>query len=366
MARFEHGAAGLFCWPAHAAMAKLRLRGAEAVIAQPLHDIEAVMIKVPVRYPELADPQLRPRFSGIPTFFRTPYEEDLTRVDIGVVGVPFDGGVTHRTGTRHGPREMRSQSSLVRKHNQATGVAPFDLVRVADLGDAWVEKPFELEGAHAEIEAVFRTVCEAGVMPLAVGGDHSISLPILRAVAAGGPVGMVHIDAHCDTGDDYLGSRFHHGAPFRRAVEEGLLDPTRVIQIGIRGSLNVPDMWSFSHDSGMRVVLMEEFDDKGWAWAAQEARRVVGAGPCYFSFDIDSLDPSVAMGTGTPEPGGITMREAQRLVRALDSLDFVGGDLVEVSPPFDVGGLTTMSGVTILFEMLCVLARSRVRRAAAP
>jgi guanidinopropionase len=324
------------------------------------------VIKRPERYPELADPQLRPRFSGIPTFFRQRHTEDLAGVDIGVIGVPFDGGVTNRTGARHGPRALRDQSSLIRKVNQATGVAPFDLVRVADLGDAWIEQPFELEGALAEITRFLATVHAAGVVPLSAGGDHSISLPILRAIATGGPLGMVHIDAHCDTGDDYLGSRFHHGAPFRRAVEEGLLDPKRVIQIGIRGSLNSADMWQFSRDTGMRVVPIEELDDKGWAWAAAEAHRVVGAGPAYLSFDIDSLDPAFAPGTGTPEPGGISVREAQRLLRALEGLDFVGADLVEVSPPFDHAGMTAMSGVAIMFEMLCLLAEARGGAARAP
>jgi Arginase family len=186
------------------------------------------MIKKIERYPELADPQLQPRYSGIPTFFRLPHTVRLDEVDIGLVGVPFDGGVTNRPGARHGPRDIRNQSSLIRKINQATGVAPFDLVRVADLGDAWIERPFELRDALAEISAFFATVHAAGVTPLSVGGDHSISLPILRAIARDGPLGMVHVDAHCDTGDDHLGSRFHHGASFRRAVEEGLIDPKRV------------------------------------------------------------------------------------------------------------------------------------------
>jgi guanidinopropionase len=203
------------------------------------------MIKKIESYPELVDPQLRPRYSGIPTFFRTPYTTELAEVDIGLVGVPFDGGVTNRTGARHGPRDIRNQSSLIRKINQATGVAPFDLVRVADLGDAWIERPFELQGALGEITGFFAAVHSAGVTPLSIGGDHSISLPIVRAITGNRPLGVVHIDAHCDTGDDYLGSRFHHGAPFRRAVEEDLIDPKHVIQIGIRGSLNVADMWQF-------------------------------------------------------------------------------------------------------------------------
>jgi guanidinopropionase len=189
-----------------------------------------------------------------------------------------------------------------------------------------------------------------------------VTLPVLRAIARSGPIGMVHIDAHCDTGDDYLGSRFHHGAPFRRAVEEGLLDPKRVIQIGIRGSVNHLDMWKFSHDSGMRVVSMEEFTDKGWRWAAEEARKVVGDGPAYLTFDVDGLDPVFAPGTGTPESGGISMVEAQRLIRDLQGLDFVGGDVVEVSPPFDPSGITAQNAANILFEVLCVLAVAHQQR----
>lgn len=320
------------------------------------------MIKQPATYHDLADPQARPRHTGIATFFRVPFTQDLTEVDIGLIGVPFDGGVTHRAGTRHGPRGVREQSTLLRRLNGATGIAPFAMARVRDLGDCWIEHPYELTGAHEEIAAFFHAVVGAGVMPLSVGGDHSVTLPILRAVAASGPVGMVHVDAHCDTGDDYLGSRFHHGAPFRRAVDEGLLDPRRVIQIGIRGTTNDPDMWGFSERSGMRVLGMDEFHDRGWRFAAEEARRVVADGPVYLSFDIDSLDPAHAPGTGTPEAGGITVLEALRLLRALQGLDFVGGDLVEVAPPFDHGTLTSFNGASILFEILCLLAESRHRR----
>lgn len=320
------------------------------------------MIKPPIRYPDLSDPQARPRYTGIPSFFRAPHTEALDEVDIGVIGVPFDGGVTHRTGARHGPRAVREQSALLRRFNGATGVAPFAAARVRDLGDCWIEFPYVLETALDEIAGFYRAVVDAGVTPLSVGGDHSISLPILRAVGAARPVGMVHIDAHCDTGDDYMGSRFHHGAPFRRAVEDGVLDPTRVVQIGIRGTTNDPDMWAFSTQSGMRVIGMDEFDDMGWRAAVAEARRVVGSGPVYLSFDIDSLDPAEAPGTGTPEAGGITMREALRLLRALRGMDFVGADLVEVAPPFDAGDLTAFNGASVLFEELCLLAEARDAR----
>jgi guanidinopropionase len=315
-------------------------------------------LKPPTHYHDLTDPQAQPRYTGIASFFRAPVGAALAETDIGLIGVPFDGGVTNRSGTRHGPRAVREQSALLRRINAATGVTPFASARVRDLGDCWLEQPYALEGALEEIAAFYRTVVAAGVVPLSVGGDHSISLPILRAVGAGRPVGMVHIDAHCDTGDDYMGSRFHHGAPFRRAVEEGVLDPARVIQIGIRGTTNDPDMWGFSTRSGMRVLPMDEFADRGWRFAAEEARRVVGGGPAYLSFDIDSLDPSQAPGTGTPEAGGITALEALRLLRALRGIDFVGGDLVEVSPPFDVGGLTAFNGASLLFEILCLLVEA--------
>lgn len=319
--------------------------------------------KKSVRYHEMDDPQMRPRYTGIASFFRAPVVDDPADADIGVIGVPVDAGVTNRPGTRFGPRAVREQSCLMRRVNATTGVAPFDLCRVRDLGDCWIEQPFTLKGVHDEIESFFRTLTAGGMTPLTVGGDHSMSLPILRALAeVHGPLGMVHIDAHGDTGDDYFGSNIHHGTPFRRAVEEGLLDPKRVIQIGLRGHTMQPGgLWTFSDDSGMRVIGMDEFADNGWRFAADEARRVA-TGPIYLSFDIDSLDPSQAPGTGTPEAGGMTMIEAMRLLRALTGLDFRGGDLVEVSPPFDQGTLTALNGASILFEILCLLAAARATR----
>jgi guanidinopropionase len=315
-----------------------------------------------VKRTEFEDPMTRPRYVGIPTFMRAPFTEDWRGLDIGLVGVPFDGGVTNRTGARHGPREVRNQSSLMRKINQSSGIAPYELCRIADIGDAWVESPFHLEASLDEIAAFYRRVHEAGLAPVSVGGDHSVTLPIFRGIARERPVGMVHIDAHCDTGDDYLGSKFHHGAPFRRAVEEGLLDPRRTIQIGIRGGLNDRDLWRFSHESGMRVVSMEEFYERGVKDVIAEARRVVGDGPTYISFDVDGLDPVFAPGTGTPEVGGLTTLEAQLLVRGLRGLDLVGGDVVEVAPPFDPSGVTALVGATMMFEILCVVAEAVAAR----
>jgi len=312
--------------------------------------------------PELSDPMARPRYVGIPTFFRAPWKEDLQDVDIGIIGVPFDGGVTNRPGSRHGPREVRNQSTLVRMINQATGVAPHELCRVADIGDAWVPSPFELVGSHKAIQDSFDRVVANGITPLAVGGDHSVSLPIFRAIAKDRPIGMIHIDAHCDTGDDYMGSKFHHGAPFSRAVEEGLLDPKRTVQIGIRGSVNDRNLWKFSHDSGMRVMYMDEFYKLGVEKTLEEARRVVGDGPVYISFDIDSLDPAFAPGTGTPEIGGLTSLEAQLLIRGCKGLDIIGADMVEVAPSFDPSGSTAMVGANILFELLCVTSEAVAAR----
>ncbi|HUN45781.1 MAG TPA: agmatinase [Stellaceae bacterium] len=313
-------------------------------------------------YPEFADPMVRPRYLGIPTFMRTPFAEDLSKVDIGLVGIPFDGGVTNRPGARHGPREIRNQSSLMRRVNQATRIDPYALCRVHDIGDAWVEKPFELTGALNEIAAFYAELHKAGVVPVSAGGDHSVTLPVMRGIAKGRPVGMIHFDAHCDTGDDYLGSKFHHGAPFRRAVEEGVLDPKRTVQIGIRGAVNDPDIWKFSHDSGMRVVYMEEFYERGPRSVIEEARKIVGDGPTYISFDVDGLDPVFAPGTGTPECGGITVVEAQLMLRALKGLNLVGGDVVEVAPPFDPTGNTALVGATLMYEILCVVADSVARR----
>ncbi len=317
-----------------------------------------------LNYPEFANPMERPRYTGIATFMRAPFAEDFSEVDIGLIGVPYDGGVTNRPGARHGPREIRNQSSLMRKAHQASKLNPYEDCRVADLGDVLIEKPFALESALDEITRFYDRVHAADVVPLSAGGDHSVTLPIFRGIAKDRPVGMVHFDAHCDTGDDYLGSKFHHGAPFRRAVEEGLLDPKRTIQIGIRGPLNDLDIWKFSHDSGMRVVYMEEFYDRGPRDVIAEAREIVGDGPTYVSFDVDGLDPVYAPGTGTPECGGITVVEAQIMIRALQGLNLVGGDVVEVAPPFDPSGNTALVGATLMYEILCVLANSVAARKA--
>lgn len=315
------------------------------------------------------DPRFEPRYAEIPTFMRAPYVPDLGGVDIALYGIPYNGGVTNRPGARHGPREIRNQSSINRALNHATRVNPFELARVADVGDVRFAKVFDIAAATCDIEAFVARIVAAGALPLAAGGDHSVTYPIFRALAGSGagtrgagPLGMIHIDAHCDTWGPFKGSKFHHGAPFRLAVEDGLLDPRRTIQIGIRGGQNTTDTWDWSEQAGMRVVYIEEFEDLGVDGVIAEARRVVGDGPTYVTFDVDGLDPVYAPGTGTPEPGGITTREALRLLRGLRHLHLVGADVVEVSPPFDPSGNTALVGATIMFELLCLLAEARAER----
>jgi guanidinopropionase len=302
------------------------------------------------------------RFSGIATFLNAPLVQDPTLLDIGLIGVPFDGGVENRPGQRHAPREIRNMSSLLRPIHHVTGVNPYDLCRVGDMGDIPFPHALDLEASHADITDFISGVHAAGAVPLCVGGDHSISLPALRAIARNRPVGMVLVDAHTDTLDEELGSRFSHGTPFRRAVEEGLLDPERTVQAGIRGPLSSTEGLAFSHESGMRVICIEEFTEMGVQAVIAETRRVVGDGPTYISFDIDCLDPAFAPGTGTPEIGGMTSIEAQALIRGLHGLDLIGGDVVEVSPPFDPTGNTALVGATMMFEILCVLTESVVQR----
>jgi guanidinopropionase len=312
--------------------------------------------------PQPPDLNTMPRFAGVATFMRLPVETDFSRIDIALAGVPWDGGTTNRAGARHGPREIRNMSSLIRRINHASGIAPFELCRVADVGDAPVN-PISVQDSLGRIQGFFARIAAAGAVPLSAGGDHLVTLPILRALAQRRPVGMVHFDAHSDTADSYFGGeRYTHGTPFRRAVEEGLLDPKRVIQIGIRGSLYDAHDLDFAREAGMRVITIEDFHDLGLDGVIAEARRVAGDGPTYVSFDVDGLDPVYAPGTGTPEIGGFTTHEAQRMIRGLQGLDLIGGDVVEVAPPFDPSGNTALVGATMMFEILCVLAEARVRR----
>ena len=306
-----------------------------------------------------------PRFSGISTFMRLPHLSEPEGVEIGMIGVPWDGGTTNRAGARHGPRQIRDLSTMTRNVHHQSRIKPFDLCRCADLGDVPVN-PIDLEDTLKRIEAFFARVHAAGVIPLAAGGDHLITLPIMRAIAKNRPVGMVHFDAHTDTWDKYFGeSKYTHGTPFRRAIEERILDPKRTVQIGIRGALYSDGDGDWGEAQGIRVITIEEFYDMGLDAVIAEARRVVGEGPTYISFDVDGLDPVYAPGTGTPEIGGFTTFEAQKMLRGLQGLDLVGGDVVEVAPPFDPSGNTAIVGATMMFEILCVLADAVAARRSA-
>jgi len=303
-------------------------------------------------------PDASPRFAEIATFMRLPRVSDPAEVDIALIGVPWDGGTTNRAGARHGPREIRNYSSLIRKVNAATRVTPYELCRIADLGDVSVN-PVDLMDTLGRVQAFYQKVHAAGTVPLTAGGDHLITLPIMRALGRDRPLGMVHFDAHSDTWDTYFGGfKYTHGTPFRRAVEERLLDPKRTIQIGIRGSLYDLHDLDFAIEAGMRVITIEEFYKLGLDEVIAEARRVVGDGPTYVSFDVDGLDPVYAPGTGTPEIGGFSTFEAQQIIRGLGGLNLIGGDVVEVAPPFDPTGNTALVGATLMFEILCVLAQA--------
>lgn len=298
-----------------------------------------------------------PRYAAVATFMRLPQVATAEGVDVALIGIPWDAGTTNRPGARHGPREIRSQSTLMRRAHHVSGIAPFDRAKVADLGDL-TGNPFDIVDALARIEAGIAEIVGHGAIPLCAGGDHLTTLPVMRAITKRtGPVGMIHFDAHSDTNDLYFaGTKYTHGTPFRRAIEEGILDPKRLIQIGIRGSVYDRSEHAWARAQGIRIVYMEEFVRRGVADVMAEARVIAGDGPTYVSFDIDCLDPAYAPGTGTPEVGGFTTREAQEMLRLLLGLRIVGGDVVEVSPPFDPGGITALAGATMMFEILCVIA----------
>ena len=299
-------------------------------------------------------------FCGMPTLLDapalTPEAPGFAALQVALLGVPMDLAVTNRNGSR----ALRA-IERIGPYNERLRVAPIHQMRVADIGDVPFTSRFDLARAHAEIEAHARKIVGAGILPLSVGGDHSISLPLLRAVAQDGPVGLLHIDAHCDTGGPFDGERFHHGGPFRSAVLEGLIDPERTIQIGIRGAAEY--VWEFSTRSGMTVVHAQEFERRGLAAIIAEAKAVLGQGPTYVSFDIDSLDPAFAPGTGTPEAAGLTPREVRQILRSLKGLHVVGGDVVEVAPAYDATTNTAMNAAQVLFDILSLMAFSPALKA---
>jgi len=296
-----------------------------------------------------------PRFGGIATFMRLPGNTDPADLDVAVVGVPFDIGTSNRPGARFGPRGIRGESVLLRPYNMATRAAPFDSLRIDDTGDV-ASSPYDLLAAVEAIEAHFDELLGHGVVTATMGGDHTVVLPILKAMAERhGPVGLVHVDAHTDINDTMFGSKITHGTPFRRAVEAGVLDCDRVVQIGVRGTGYEADDFDWPRRQGFRVVQAEECWHRSLEPLMGEVRDQVGGGPVYLSFDIDGLDPAFAPGTGTPEVGGLTVPQALEVIRGCRGLELVGCDVVEVAPIYDTSGTTSLVGANLLYEMLCVL-----------
>ncbi|WP_170789280.1 agmatinase [Ruegeria lacuscaerulensis] len=302
------------------------------------------------------------RFAGIPTFMRLPGmtldHERIAEVELGLIGIPWDGGTTNRPGARHGPRQLRDYSTMIRAMNPVTGVAPFSLVNCADLGDV-APNPVDIEDTLNRVTMFYGDLHARGITPLTAGGDHLTTLPVLRALAGSGPLGLIQFDSHTDLFDTYFGGhKFTHGTPFRRAVEEGLVDPKRFVQVGIRGTAYNTEDIEWGEGQGIRIIRIEELFDRGIGDVMAEVRSIVGDAPTYCTYDIDFVDPTFAPGTGTPEIGGPNSFQAQQVIREMSGINLVGADLVEVSPPFDASGSTAWLGISLMFELLCVLAQA--------
>ena len=295
------------------------------------------------------------RFGGIASFMRLPISRDLSGVDVCFVGIPMDIGASNRAGTRHGPRQIRTESCLIRPYNMGTGAAPFETFQVVDYGDVAINT-FNLLDTCDIVTTEVARILDGNAIPLVLGGDHTLTYPVLRAIAGKhGPVALIHVDAHADTSDAMFGEKVAHGTPFRRAYEEQLIIPDKTFQIGLRGSGYSPDDYDWGRAKGFRVHTAEMCWHKSLAPLMEEIRQSIGQTPVYLSFDIDSLDPAFAPGTGTVEMGGLTTIQGLEIVRGCLGLNLVGGDLVEVSPPYDTTGNTALIGSQLLFEMLCVL-----------
>lgn len=296
-----------------------------------------------------------PRFGGRATMMRLPFVENLEGLDAAFVGIPMDIGTSQRAGTRYGPRQIRADSVMIRPYNMATGAAPFEYLSVADIGDVPINTYSLLKSVDI-IEDYYTRLNDYPLIPLTLGGDHTITLPILRGLTKKhGPVGLIHVDAHTDTNDTMFGEKIAHGTTFRRAVEEGLLDCNRVIQIGQRAQGYAAADFQWGVDQGFRLENAEKCWHKSLEPLMAEVREMMGDGPVYLSFDIDGIDPAWAPGTGTPEVGGLTSIQGLEIVRGCKGLNLIGGDLVEVAPAYDISGSTSQLAANLLYEMLCVL-----------
>ena len=301
---------------------------------------------------------ITPRFADVATFFRLPINKNLEDLDYCICGVPWDGGTTNRPGARHGPREVRNASSLIRLYHPVSLKSPYDNFDIADIGDCPVN-PADLQNSLVKIKEFYENIVTSKTIPLSIGGDHLISLPILRALAKNGPVGLFQFDSHSDTWDSYFGGyKYTHGTPFRRAIEENLINPKKYVMLGIRGSLYDPDDMKWAKDQGVTIITIDEYYKMGFEKSMKIVKDILGDSPSYFTFDIDGIDPTYAPGTGTPEVGGFNVREAQLIIRELNQINFIGADVVEVSPPFDVNNMTSLVGATIAFEILCAMTKT--------
>jgi len=299
-----------------------------------------------------------PRFADVATFFRLPIEKNLNNLDYCVCGVPWDGGTTNRPGARHGPREIRNASSLIRLYHPVSLKSPYDKFNIADIGDCPVN-PADLKNSLSKIEDFYKKIIASNTIPLSIGGDHLVSLPILRALAKKEPIGLFQFDSHSDTWDTYFGGyKYTHGTPFRRAIEENLINPKKYVMVGIRGSLYDPDDMNWAREKGVTIITIDEYYEMGFKKSMKIVKEVLGDCPSYLTFDIDGIDPTFAPGTGTPEVGGFNVREAQLIIRNLNTINFLGADVVEVSPPFDVQNMTSLVGATMAFEILCTMTRT--------
>ena len=307
------------------------------------------------------DPAVVPRFADIATFMRTIRHEPSSRVDVGLVGVPFDIGLNYRSGARQGPSAVREASRIIRRVHPTSGIRPFEICNVADLGDAPVN-PMSKDISIDLIQGFFCELGEHRIVPIAIGGDHTIPLPILRALAKDRPVGVLHFDAHADTLDELCADKVNHATFLRRGHEEGLVDPNRVIQIGMRGSRFDENDIQYGYDVGYTIITMDEYEEMGRSEVIRRIDDVLGSGPVYISLDIDGLDPAFLPGTGVPEIGGITPRDAQVILRSLQGRELIGADISEVSPCFDPTGITCVTVANLMFEMLCVIADSIASR----
>jgi len=299
-----------------------------------------------------------PRFADVATFFRLPIIKDLDKLDYCICGVPWDGGTTNRPGARHGPREIRNSSSMIRLYHPKSLKSPYDNFNVADIGDCPVN-PADLQDSLKKIEIFYNKIYDSKTIPISIGGDHLVSLPILRSLAKEKPIGLFQFDSHTDTYDTYFGGfKYTHGTPFRRAIEENLIDPKKYVMLGIRGSLYHPDDVSWAKDQGITVITIDDYYEMGFEKVIKKIYEVLHDVPTYLTFDIDGIDSTFAPGTGTPEVGGFNVRESQMIIRALNKINFTGADVVEVSPPFDVNNMTSHVGATIAFEILCTLTKT--------